>query len=162
MATCIDIINDALFSIGGSSPINPAPNELINASFNRLLDWVDQLAIDGVDLGIPEGTPRPTEPGDELGNDPGLNLALKAGLAPWLAPLFQIKLPPGHEARGAADQAMQTLYARSMLPSLPEWPETLPVGVGNRRGPWSRVFFEVPEFVDTYNPNPGQTDSGGS
>jgi hypothetical protein len=151
MATCITLINDALFSIGATSDINPSTPELTNAAFRRLIQWVNQLAAGGVNIfpidpqtgqPIPPTTP-PTEVGDELGNDPAFDLALSAGFAPWVAPLYN--LPVSIEARGAADHAMQTLNGASAICAIPEWPETLPVGGGNVRGPWNRVFFPVPD-----------------
>ena len=141
---CITIITDAQFAIGSQSDINPASPELINASFRRLLQWLNQLVAGGVDLGIPEGTLPPTEPADELGNDPAFDLALSAWLAPWLAPIFQV--PVSRETTNSASAAMQTLYSGSMLPNAPEWPETLPIGAGNTRGPKGRVYFPVPDY----------------
>lgn len=143
MATCIVLINDALFSIGATSDINPSSPELVNAAFRRLIQWVNMNIKNDIDFGFADPPVFPVAVGDELGNDPAYDLPIAAGLAPWLAPLYNV--PVSTEARGAADQAMQTLQAANALCAVPEWPETLPVGQGNVRGPWSRVFFPVPE-----------------
>jgi hypothetical protein len=146
MATCIDIITPALYAIGAESPINPAPPEMINQAFKRLLAWVVTMQHDGIDLGVDE-TALPTLPGDELGNPIETDLPLQAGFTVWVAPLFRIV--PDTAVRGAADAAMNSLYAGAFKADLPEWPETMPIGAGNRRGPKGRVFFPVPAFLDT-------------
>ena len=159
MATSISLINDALFSIGATSTINPAAPELINASFRRMIQWITQMTASGILIaedsnGVPIAiniATLPTDPASELGNAPATDLSLAAGLAPWVAPLFKITLAPGSPAKAAADHAMQYLYTVSMLPNLPEWPETLPIGAGNERGPKGRVFFPVPVVSFTRN-----------
>ncbi len=142
MATCITLINDALYSIGVTSDINPSTPELINASFRRLIQWVNMGLENGIDFGFADPPVFPVEVGDELGNNPAYDLSISAALSPWLAPLFNV--PVSVVAGAAARVAMQTLNGASMLPDVPEWPETLPLGGGNMRGPWNRVFFPVP------------------
>ncbi len=143
MAICISLINDSLFSIGATSDINPSTPELVNAAFRRLIQWVNMNIKNDVDFGFADPPVFPVLVGDELGNDPAYDLSIAAGLAPWLAPLYNLEV--SREASAAARIAMQTLNGASMLCDVPEWPETLPVGQGNVRGPWSRVFFPVPE-----------------
>lgn len=142
---CIDIINDALFAVGATSQYKPASPEMISISFRRLIQWVNQLAASGVTLGIPATQPPPAQVGDELGNAPEYDLALSAGFAPVVSPLF--KRPVPSQARQAAKDAMDELYASFLKAAPPEWPETLPIGAGNTRGPKGRVYFPVPEDV---------------
>lgn len=148
MAKAIDIINDAMYAIGASSDINPASPELQNAAFRRLIQWMIQLQHSGIPLGLDE-TNLPTEPGTELGNDPAFDLSLAAGLTVWIAPLFQIAV--SIDTRGAADQAMDFMYINALKADPPEYPETLPIGSGNERGPKSRVYFPAPE--DPFEPD---------
>jgi len=143
MATCISLINDSLFSLGVTSDINPSSPELINAAFRRLIQWVNMNIKNGIDFGFADPPIFPEVVADELGNSAEFDLSIAAGMAPWLAPLYNV--PVSLVASQAARVAMQTLNGASMLASVPEWPETLPVGAGNVRGPWNRVFFPVPE-----------------
>lgn len=145
----IDCINDAMFAIGASSDINPASPELINKSFQRLTQWLTQLTAKGVLIGGTDAIPAlldltflPTEPAGEIGNSPASDLSLSAGLAVWIAPLFRI--PVDLETKAAAKQGMAYLYTISATPQLPEWPNTLPTGGGNSKGPFGRNYFPKP------------------
>jgi hypothetical protein len=153
MATGIDVINDAMFAIGASSDINPATPALINASFRRLTQWIEQMTAKGIFLGLDENgdpapitLPLPSIPAEELGNAPATDLSLGAGLAPWIAPLF--RLPLDQPTRVAAKQAMDYLYTISAMADLPQWPSTLPIGGGNKRGPNGRTY--MPRPVDPF------------
>lgn len=149
MASANDIVRDALFRIGASSDINPASPEMINTATTTFFDWLDELYIDGVDIGYDPASP-PT-PSDELGNIQGTTNALKAGAALQIADAFNIT--PTVKVVNAATKAMSTIYALTMRPRIPSWPETLPVGAGNMRAPRARVYMQVPEFYDEYNPD---------
>ena len=159
----INILNDAMFAIGASSDINPASPEMINVSFRRLLQWVTQMTEQGLLLaenaeGVPsllDLTALPSDPAGELGNAPATDLSLTAGLAPWIAPIFQIKLDL--EAVKAAKTAMIYIATVSNAPVLPEWPETLPTGSGGRRGPWGRTYFPRP--VSPFKSSPQSVES---
>lgn len=163
MATGIDIINDAMFSIGASSELNPATPILINASFRRLTQWLTQMTAKGILLGLDENgeptsipLPLPTSPAGQLGNAPATDLSLGAGLAPWIAPIF--RLPVDGPTKSAATQAMSYLYAISAMAELPQWPATLPIGGGNKRGPNGRTYFPRPVDPFPYLDIPNEED----
>jgi len=137
----------AFYAIGASSDINPATPEMLEVAFKRFINMMQKFEVDGMKevLGTDFTNNPPTSPSDEINNSVGSDLALECVFAMWVAPLFRIE--PTATVKGAADSAMQTLRTIAFAPVAPEWPETLPVGAGNNRGPWSRVFFPVPLYT---------------
>jgi hypothetical protein len=147
MATSNDIMKPAFFAIGASSDINPASPEMLEVAFKRFIVMMQKFEVDGMKqvLGTDFTDNPPASASDEINNSVGSDLALECVFAVWVAPLFRIE--PSPTVRGSADSAMQTLRTIAFAPEAPEWPETLPVGAGNTRGPWNRVFFPVPLYT---------------
>lgn len=147
MATSNDIIRPALFSIGASSDINPATPEMLQAAFNRFVVMMQKFEVDGMQtvLGTDFTENPPTDIAAEINNSVGSDLALECVFAIWVAPIFQII--PSDTDKALARTAMSTIRTKAFTATAPEWPETLPIGGGNRRGPKGRVYFPVPDYT---------------
>lgn len=146
MSTAATLIKKALFLNGASSPINPATPELIQMTFDALVDMLVEWAALNINLGIT----IPTNPADEINNPPDTNQVIQYQLAVLSAPIFRLDAPITVKGKAASlYTALLTTYAPHPLP---EWTDTLPVGSGNSRGTKPRVYFPTPE---------GLTDSAG-
>lgn len=150
MASANDIIKSALFRIGVSSAINPASAATLDEARDTFYDWLDELNANGINLGLDFSKALPL-PGDELGNVAGTTGALKAAFALRAATTFQIE--PSPHVRSEATRAMTTINSLYMRPRASSYPSTLPIGAGNKRGPYGRTFYPVPEFQENYAPD---------
>lgn len=138
----------SLYSIGVTSDVNPASPEILNVAFNTFIFWITWMKKNGIDIGVDYDN-LPTDMGSELGNNPDSDFPLSTAFAVWVAPIFQVPVPAA--TKTVADAAMNSLYAEAMRPQFPEYPDTLPIGAGNMRGPKARIFFTESDFVKDYN-----------
>lgn len=135
MATAISIVNKALSLAGVATVIKPADPLLINESFNELVDMLNEF----VELGLSLNITIPTDSADEVGNPAWSDAAFRTMLAVRVGPIFQKDTPIAVKVR-AFDQE-NILLTRSAPFPLPEYPDNLPIGSGNERGPKSRVYY---------------------
>ena len=157
MATSSDIIKPALFSIGAASDINRATPEMLKAAFNLFVAMMQKFEVDGMKsaLGTDFTENPPTDIATEINNSVGSDLALINVFAIWVAPIFQII--PSDTQKALATMAMNTIRSVAYTATAPEWPETLPIGAGNRKGPKGRVYFPVPEYTQARQNEEGST-----
>jgi hypothetical protein len=136
----IQAINRALFLNGGGSVVNPIDPNSLQEVFTELVNMLNEFLEIPLDLNIT----IPTDTADEIGNPAWSNAAFEFMLATRSAPLIQLDAPNWVKVR--AYELEDFLLTKSAPDEYPEYPDTMPVGTGNMRGPKPRVFYPLPEY----------------
>jgi hypothetical protein len=155
MSTAATLIKKALFLNGASSPINPASPELIQLTFEALID----MLVDWDALNINLGVTIPTNQTDEINNPPDTNQVIQYNLSVISAPLFRLEAPMNVQARALSlYDDMQITYSVNPVSYLPT---TLPIGTGNQQNVnGARYYWNQPDELTDNNGIPLLGGSG--
>ena len=135
MATANKILLNSQVELGVANSITPLEGELQQAAFDALVDMLNEWADVNINLGIT----LPTNPADELGNPVGTDTALSTSLALYTASIFRVD--PARTLKRKQKKAYRRLKAAYGLWPAQDMPSSLPLGAGNKPGPYSRRFF---------------------
>lgn len=135
MSTAISLIKKALFLNGASSEINVASPELIQLTFEALVDMLTEWAS----LNIVTGITLPANQADDLLNPPDTNQVIQHELAILSAPLFQLTAPATVIAKSS--QLYNELMTNYSIVPTSCFPETLPIGSGNQQNVNGARFY---------------------
>lgn len=140
MSEGTDVIKDALRKIGAHSAVSPAEPETIVETMHTLNAMLQLWRS----WGIMQNLVPLEKPGDELSEPADARNAIVDNLAIATAPNFDNgKVVVSETLRINARvgfQMIETLYEEFTVPNkVPS--SNLPVGSGNQRGRWRRVFF---------------------
>jgi len=135
MATANKILQNSQIELGVNNTLTPLEGELQQASFDALVDMLNEWAEVNIALGIT----IPTNPADELGNPAGTDTALSTQLALYTASIFRID--PSRTLKQKAKKSWRRLKDAYGLWPVQTMPNSLPLGQGNKGGPRTRRFF---------------------
>ena len=136
MSEATEIVNGALELLNLKSQVlavDPEHEKRAFVAFRDMLYTWEKNEI-CLDLYIPN------EINDDLDEAEWLTKALKFQLAVESAPYLKAAVPD--DVKKIAEDCYDTLLIHSIKESPTEYPNTLPLGQGNRRGHRSRVFFK--------------------
>ena len=141
MSTAISLINKALYLNGCSSQANPTTPELVQLTFEALVDMLEFWEGQNIILGLT----IPSNQADELNNPPDTNLSIQYNLSELSAPIFQ-KVAPQFVIDKADEywKAMLTSYA---VKPVSYYPTTLPIGSGNDYDINREKFYRYPDDI---------------
>jgi hypothetical protein len=149
MSTANARVKSALQLLGADTPIKPARAEVLNKTFTVLQQmlslWNSQSLSTGIDY--------PDEIGDELAEPEQIQNAIDHQLAILAGPYLQ--KVPNQELRAQAKYLMQQL--RNQFAPKPEtlYPDTLPIGSGNKAYPIGPTFYpNLDNVLTDENGNP--------
>lgn len=137
MSTARDLITKSLFLGGAASPVNPASPELIQYSFEALID----MLVEWEAVGIFTGSTIPTVITDELNNPADTNQVIQHQLCVITMPLFRIEAPSAVQVR--ARELMNKLRINYAVRPVSSLPCTLPVGSGNEESSGLKFYGET-------------------
>lgn len=142
MTTAAVIVDRALKTLGATSVLNPAAPELTNDSFEYLVELLNRWAAQNTNFGalIPDVL------GDDLEEPSFVTQAIIYTLGSEIAPMAR-KVPTKHFLQ-LVSKTYKSMLTRVNPRPKPKYPNTLPLGAGNKSGPKSRTFYPEPETVD--------------
>jgi len=126
MATMLEIVNDALEELGVKTAELPITNDEFQSGLRRCNDMLTEWQDAGIIVGYNEVTNNT----DELELDRNAIAAVKYNLAVRLAPSFDKIVTPA--LLGVAVSSFSRLEASSAYIGEVAYPDTLPMGSGNR------------------------------
>ncbi len=142
MTSAADIIDRSLKAIGATSILNPAAPELINDAFEYLVELLARWSAQNTNFGVT----IPDVLGDDLEEPSFVTQAIIFTLGSEISPMAR-KDPSKHFLRMVSKTYKSMLVRINPRPK-PCYPNTLPIGAGNKTGPKSRTFYPEPETVD--------------
>lgn len=125
MATNLEVLGDALRSIGVVGDTEEPTAEMADHALRILNDMMEEWRGDGVDVGQwPQTDPQETFPGDI-----GIIQTVKASLAVALAPAYERDVRPATAL--AAEKGYRRLLRDALVANMPEADMShLPLGAG--------------------------------
>ena len=149
MSTAISVIHKAMYLMGAKSQVqSPDPNS-VRILLEVLVEIIERWDSLNTNLGIT----LPTVTTDELGEPPWSTQAIYYTLCVDGAPLLRKTVTL--DVLSKQNEFYADLLAVANPHPLPDYPDILPIGTGNMRGPKSRVFYSP-------NTNLQETETGGS
>lgn len=142
MTSAAVIVDRALKTLGATSVLNPAAPELTNDSFEYLIDLLGRWAAQNTNFGVT----IPDVLGDDLEEPSFVTQAIIYTLASEVSPMAR-KIPSKHLLQ-LVSKTYKAMLVRVNPRPKPCYPNTLPIGIGNKSGPKSRTYFPEPETVD--------------
>ena len=142
MTSAAVIIDRSLKALGATSVLNPAAPELTNDSFEYLVELLNRWAAQNTNFGalIPDVL------GDDLEEPLFVTQALIYTLASEISPMAR-KTPNKHLLHLVSKTYKAMIVRVNPRPKV-QFPNTLPLGAGNKTGPFGRTFYPEPETVD--------------
>lgn len=142
MTAAAVIVDRALKNLGATSVLNPAAPELINDSFEYLVELLGRWSAQNTNFGVA----IPDVLGDDLEEPSFVTQALIYTLASEISPMTR-KTPSKHLLH-LVSKTYKMMLVRINPRLQQQYPNTLPLGAGNKSGPRSRTYYPEPETVD--------------
>jgi hypothetical protein len=136
MSEATEIVNSALELLNLKSPVLAVDPEHQKRAFSALKDML--YTLEKNEMVLPLDIPSDIE--DELDEDDWLTKVLKFLLAVESAPY--LKATVSDDVAAAAKDCYDTLLIHSIDETDIKYPDTLPLGQGNRRRHYSRTYFK--------------------
>ena len=135
MSTANKLCDRALRLIGATSPIKPAAGETYQQCFEVLLSILNEYESQSVDMGLT----IPTVIGNDLEEPADVTTSLEFILAANVAPYLQKPVTVNIKKKVRAARQ----YIRSEYGPKPEkcFPDTMPIGSGNKGYPITSPFY---------------------
>lgn len=135
MSEATEIVNSALELLNLKSPVLAVDPEHQKRAFSAFKNMLYTWEKNGMDLALD----IPSDIEDELDEAEWLTKVLEFQLAVEAAPRLRAKV--SDDVASIAKDAYDTLLIHSIDETNVKYPNTLPLGQGNRRGPYSRTYF---------------------
>lgn len=135
MSQASEIVNAALRLLNLYSDVLPVVPEHQSLAFDAFKDMLNAWEENEVNLPLD----IPNDIDDQLDEDEWITKGLKYNLAVEAAPYLQVD--PSQTVISIASDCYDTIVVKAVDSADVIYPNTLPLGQGNRRGPKSRVFF---------------------
>ena len=135
MSEATEIVNSALELLNLKSPVLPVDPEHQKRAFSALRDMLYTWEKNEMDLALD----IPCDINDELDEAEWLTKVLKFQLAVESAPYLKAAIPD--DVAATARDAYDTLLIHSIGESDIKYPNTLPLGQGNRSARYTRTYF---------------------
>ncbi len=142
MTTAATIIDRSLKALGATSILNPAAPELVNDAFDYLVELLARWSAQNTDFGVTV----PDNLADDLEEPSFVTQAIIFTLGSEIAPMSR-RTPNSHFLH-IVDKTYKAMLVRIQPKPRQQYPNTLPLGAGNKTGPKSRTFYREPETVD--------------
>lgn len=142
MTTAAVIIDRSLKALGATSLLNPAAPELENDAFEYLIELLGRWAAQNTNFGVA----IPNALGDDLEEPSFVTQAIIYTLASEVAPMA--RKDPSKQLLRLVSKTYKAMLVRIQPKPQQMYPNTLPIGAGNKTGPKSRTFYPEPETVD--------------
>ena len=140
-------VEQAMAEIGMATNIFDLQADDLLRGCQRLDTMMASWNGQGIRLGYPQSNPNDVDPDTDTGIPDWANEAVIANLAIVLAPAFG--RTPMPETRVAATRGMNAMRTQTAIPPLMQFPQTLPVGSGNK--PWRNTnnpFFQPVDEIE--------------
>ena len=146
MSTANKRVERALNLLGATSPIKKARPEVINLTFETLVEMLEYWGSQNINTGIT----IPQVIGDELNEPPQISMTIDYNLAITVAAYVQ--KTASQDVTDKAIELMEKLRRQYSPQPQTKYPDTLQLGSGNKTRPLGFTFYPEPDEL--------QTDSG--
>jgi len=150
MSTGRKLCERALNIIGAHSPIKKAKGETFQVTFEALVGILETYASQSVAM----GNNIPALIGDEVNEPPQVTTPLEYILAVKVAPYIRKTANVTPEIRKEAKAGRQVILTQFGSKPANQYPDSLPIGSGNKTRPIGAAFYPEEETLDGSSGSP--------